>query len=178
MNYNFSTTYDMFSTKELNSISSLRKVGNRLICLLPKNMSPNKSVFENLGFEFKEYDSVTLEATLPEGWTILSSENGLETLLIDEKGRNRGSFFFRGNVLSRTGYMLLVQRYHATYYFINPNKIGPIKVVATDFDGTVIFKAGYCMNSYSNEYEHLLTKAKDFLNKNFPNWKNPINYWD
>ena len=45
------------------------------ICILPSNMTPNKSYYEKLGFKFEPHDQVSYKATLPNGWKIEKSNN-------------------------------------------------------------------------------------------------------
>ena len=76
---------------------------------LPSNMSPDKAYFESLGFIFETVPSDTTEykTTLPEGWTIKSSESGFTAILVDENGNERGEFYFRGSFTFQTGCMWL-----------------------------------------------------------------------
>ena len=124
----------------------------RSLCRLPKDMRPSREAFEALGFKFEDIgDDVLCQATLPEGWT-LKSDGGYWTYLIDEKGRERGSYFYKGAFYDRSGHMVLKQRFHISTQNIDPeNWDSPIRITVVDFDGTVLFDAGQCEKEYSDE---------------------------
>lgn len=149
---------------------------------LPRDMRPSQAAFEALGFTFTDIgDSVLFEATLPEGWST-QEDPGSSILwenLVDDKGRVRGKYCYKGACYDRYGRMSLSCRYHLTYQNTDPdNYDSPINVVVTDADGSVIFNAGQCKEAYSEEYEKLVAKAEEYLKSNYPDWKDVTKYWD
>ena len=151
----------------------------RNLCRLPKEMYPSQAAFEAIGFKFKDIgDDVLFQASLPEGWT-LKSDGGYWTYLIDDIGRNRGSYFYKGAFYDRSGHMSLSKRFHVTYDNINPEDWeSPVKVFVKDADGTILFEAGQCDKKYSEEYDALISQAKHYLNTNYPGWEDASKYWD
>ena len=111
-----------------------RRVSNSII--LPRDMRPSQAAFEALGFTFTDIgDSVLLEATLPEGWSTQETPGSsiLWKNLIDDKGRVRGKYCYKGAFYDRYGHMSLSCRYHLDYQNTDPdNYDSPINVVVTD----------------------------------------------
>lgn len=167
------------ASEGLEAVQNAEQCRARSACRLPKKMRPSKEAFENLGFTFQDIDDdVLYQATLPEGW-ILKSDGGYWTTLIDEKGRNRGSYFYKGAFYDRSGHMSLSQRFQATYDSADPEHWkAPFTVSAKDADGTIIFTAGQCEDAFSQDCDDLMSKAEEYLNTNYPEWKDPTKYWD
>lgn len=167
------------ASEGLEAVQNAEQNRARSACRLPKEMRPNQAVFEALGFTFEDDgDDVLCKATLPDGWK-LKSDGGYWTYLIDEKGRERGSYFYKGAFYDRSGHMSLNQRFHATSEHIDPEDWeSPVNVIVKDADGTILFTAGQCTKTYSDEYDELMAKAKDYLKTNYPEWENPSMYWD
>lgn len=146
--------------------------------MLPRDMQPSMDVYEALGFTFEDVgDDVLYQVSLPEGWT-LKSDGGYWTDLLDEKGRKRGSYFYKGAFWDRNGHMFLVTRYYITYEHIEKNNWqSPIKLYAMDRGGAILFDAGQCDDFYTPEYKELERKAELFLDTNYPEWKDVSKYW-
>ena len=149
---------------------------------LPRNMRPSQAAFEALGFTFTDTgDDVLFEATLPEGWSTQETPGSsiLWENLVDDKGRVRGNYCYKGAFYDRYGHMSLFCRYHSAYQHTDPdNYDSPINVVVTDADGSVIFNAGQCKETDSEEYDKLVAKAEEYLKTNYPEWKDVTKYWD
>lgn len=149
---------------------------------LPRDMKPSRADFEALGFTFTDIgDDVLFEATLPEGWSTQETPGSsiLWENLIDDKGRVRGKYCYKGAFYDRYGHMFLDCRYHIIDQYTDPNDWNsPINVVVTDADGSIIFNAGQCQKAYSKEYDELVAKAKEYLDSNYPEWKDVMKYWD
>lgn len=167
------------ASEGLEAVQNAEQNRARNSCRLPKEMNPSQAAFEAIGFKFKDIgDDVLFQASLPEGWT-LKSDGGYWTDLIDEKGRKRGSYFYKGAFYDRSGHMSLSRRFQATYDHINPEDWeSPVKVFVKDADGTILFEAGQCAKAYSDECDALMSQAKDYLNTNYPGWEDASRYWD
>lgn len=164
------------------TVQKAQQIRAKNSCKLPRNMKPNQAAFEALGFIFTDIgDDVLFKATLPEGWST-EEEPGATILwekLIDDKGRVRGKYYYKGSFYNRSGQMNLFSRYHLTDQFTDPDNFNsPTNVVVTDFDGSIIFNAGQCKRCYSKEYNILVEKAKEYLLSHYPEWKDATKYWD
>lgn len=164
----------------LEAVQNAEQNRARSACRLPIKMYPSKEAFEDLGFTFEDIgDNVLCQATLPDGWKLKADGGGYWTYLIDEKGRERGCYFYKGAFYDRSGHMHLSQRYHVTCDAIDPEKWeGPYTVSVKDADDTILFTAGECEKTYSDEYDELMNQAKEYLRTNYPEWEDPTKYWD
>lgn len=167
------------SSEGLETVEKLEQNRARNNCMLPIEMEPCRETFEALGFTFEDVDDdVLYQATLPEGWAV-KSDGGYWSYLIDEKGRERGSYFYKGAFYDRNGHMSLRQRFSVTSCNIDSdNWESPVKVLVKDIDGTILFDAGQCKKSYTNEYYELVKKAEEYLKANYPDWEDASKYWD
>lgn len=153
--------------------------------MVPKKMGSNKEVLETIGFTFEEVgDDELCKAILPVGWQF-SSEikfNGTTfTTFVDEKGRERG-FFSDTTILYENGNWSskLCPRFNVCWEFTNPKDwSAPVEVFAMDYaNDTIVFAAGQCNELESKEYNELERKVREFLDTNYPDWENPLKYWD
>ncbi len=148
--------------------------------MLPKDMSPRKEVFESLGFVFEDIDdNVLYQATLPDGWK-LESDGGYWTTIIDEKGRNRGSYFYKGAFYDRSGHMKLFRKFFLSNVYADPEDFSsPVTLVVKEIGNeNIVYEAGQCEKSYGDDYFKLEKKAKEWLNTHYPEWEDPTKYWD
>lgn len=166
-------------SEAIETVENIAQNRARNNCMLPKEMHPNKEAFESLGFSFEEVgDDILYQATLPKGWS-LDSNGEYWTTLIDEKGRKRGDYFYKGAFYDRKGHMTLSKRFCISYeHTVSKDLNSPIKVYVMDADATTIFVAGQCKKLYSKEYEELKSKAQDYLNTTYPEHEDPSKYWD
>ena len=148
-------------------------------CMLPKRMDPSKEDFEILGFVFEEVgDEVLYQAKLPEGWTA-KTDGGYWTTFFDQKGRKRGESFYKGAFYDRDGYMVLCCSFSVAHEaIVPPDRKNRIRVFVKDCNEKEIYEAGRCKEIYSDRYFKLVKEAEKYLATNYPEWKDPIEYWD
>ena len=160
------------ASEALEAVQNAEQNRARHACKLPKIMYPNIQAFLALGFKFEDIgDDVLYQATLPDGWTLSSDGN-----ILDSKDRIRGSYYYTGSFYDRGGKMSLNRRFDTTYV-INDDEEMPITVVAVD-RGEIIYTAGKCKNSCCMDHDNLRCKAMEYLNIKFPDWRDPTKYWD
>ena len=147
--------------------------------LLPKEMYPSKESFEASGFTFQEEDDdVLLKTTLPEGWTIRARDDDWSDFF-DQKGRMRGTCYYKDAVCSRFGHMVLATRYRISHNYALPNDYSsPIVITVRDSEGAVLFFAGKYQKDDRELYTRLKKVAEDWLNTQYPGWEDPSKYWD
>lgn len=168
------------ASEGLEAVQNAEQNRARSNCRLPKKMNPSKEAFENLGVTFEDIgDDVLYKATLPDGWKLKGDGGGYWTYIIDEKGRERGSYFYKGAFYDRSGHMNLSHRFRVTCDAADPEKWkGPYTVSVKDADGTIIFTAGKCERTHSQEYNALMNQCTTYLRTNYPEWEDPTKYWD
>lgn len=148
-----------------------------------KNMYPSKEAWESLGFVFLDNPSnnYVYDVKCPEGWIMRKKEYAEIIEIIDEKGRLRGSLIPH----MQGPFMCLRNRYEvcSTYY-----KDEGIEEVyfgnATEklyVAGTIQERPGMSEEESQALYEKLSllrAMAEKYAQDNFPDWKNPLLYWD
>ncbi|MBQ8298504.1 MAG: hypothetical protein IJX99_01290 [Clostridia bacterium] len=183
-----------------NAVAALRfaigrgdDVSESRIIKFAKTMHPSKEAFESLGFEFSESnDSDTFEVKLPEGWRA-SNCIGLGARhyhnIYDEKNRRRVWYLYGVSPFGGAyGCADLLCRY------IIADK--PIDEKECEYDDeaslTVMYIADralqprecclreigiYDEDEWEKE-EELGEQAWKYMSENFPDWRNPLAYWD
>lgn len=154
---------------------------------LPRDLHNNtQEQFESVGFTFGEpgNDPCFRPGTLPKGWT--KQGKGYWTNIYDEKKRIRGEIFYKAHFFEREAFMHLTSRFH-----YKPVDVGPTyNAMAVVDSGTVVFQHAEVVPHKDDEIEawreainpaHAKCEAacKQWLiDHGFPDWKNPLLYWD
>jgi hypothetical protein len=178
-------------------------------CQFPKvgscDSEESKAQFESLGFKFgKEIDKMFIEATLPEGWSIKPTDHYMWSTLLDEKGRERGSIFFKPDFWDRSAFVRLRQRYtaeskidhnwlneHRNEYEDSSDAYNDtlFSALVRDYDETVLWQHGPVIprklgvdwrtgnNGYGLDSE-LKALAVKWLEEHYPNYEDPTAYWN
>lgn len=155
--------------------------------MLPKEMQPEKEVWEELGFKFSEIDDELLyQAILPDGWDVRATEHHMWSEIIDKDENVRGTIFYKASVYDRHAFMSLKQKYEIkekvnsdsdtlkyNFYFGNEKE----KIYSSS-------EIEFSYDDYEERpelYDMLLDSAKEdvknFADKNYPDWNNVKNYW-
>ncbi len=133
---------------------------SRVSVKVPNNFHESKLDFISLGFNITEReDEVLLE--LPVGWKLSEETDEYGThFFVDEKGRKRGSY--SENMFMNYG-VHLYNRY---------NIVIKDMLAVVDYDGRVLktFESGWLRSAWK--------KAQKYLDKNFPEWEDPLMYWE
>lgn len=154
----------------------------------PKDMHPERSVWEELGFKFKNIpdDDLLYEGILPNGWNIQGIGHPMWTEIIDKDNNIRGTMFYKASPYDRKAFMSLNQKYKIeqetsynpnsvvySYYFGNEEE----KLYTSDtvevFDDDFEEKA----NEYNIMLESIKQEVKSFADENYPGWDSVKNYW-
>jgi len=141
---------------------------------------------ESLGFVFGEaVDELFNDVQFPEGWTKTPTEHSMWSDLLDEQGRKRGSIFYKAAFYDRSAHMSLnhkmsyspVYEHHDGYvengiqYFVSDGK-------------DILYETELVMveKKYEGDYWKLDDAASanvvQWLEDNYPDYKNPLAYWD
>jgi hypothetical protein len=94
-------------------IGDMEAAGQRQLIashLLPTDTHRTDAEFEALGFVFGdpvEGDPMFRHATLPGGWTKRGSDHDMWSLVVDERGRERASVFYKAAFYDRSAHMSL-----------------------------------------------------------------------
>ena len=147
--------------------------------MLAIEMKPEKKVWEKLGFSFSEIpgDDVLCKATLPSGWTLRATDHAMWNDIVDTNNNVRASMFYKAAFYDRSAHMNLENRYCINRDYINEDTVE----ISFGSKNEKLFVAGKYSYSDDDAYEKsekCYQLAEDFANKNYPDWKNPLAYWD
>lgn len=141
---------------------------------------------EKWGFKFHgpvEGDGLFQYVTLPDGWKKVETDHAMWSHLVDDKGRKRASIFYKAAFYDRSAHLRLEGRFSLCCDYDRMYKTG--EVVATVKDGEKIVhttKVRVCSGKRDgSDYkitEAATQDARDWLNKNYPEWDNPTKYWE
>lgn len=108
-----------------------------------------------------------VQATLPSGWQATQTEDR-HGLLIDDKGHVRAELFYKGAPHETKGHLRMRHRY-TTFCGRPGNFDWCVWDYATE---TVLFED----SSVSGDEQY--SRAKAWLNEQFPSWEDPSKYWN
>ena len=165
----------------------------------PKKMDGEKEKFEALGFKFgPEIDRLFVQATFPEGWKIVPTSHYMWSDLLDDKGRKRGSIFYKPDFWDQDAFARLNRRYHGRverdYEWREAHEEEyadirdlyqdqPHTGMIVDHDGTVLWSHGPTTAKAEGipwpEFDDAFRKmVDDLLTKRFPDHEDVLAYWD
>jgi len=166
-----------------NSIERSEKQGQTELChseLLPvRFMNGKPEDLEKAGVIFGdkvESDPIFQNVTLPKGWEIRPTKHSMWTELVDDKGRVRASIFYKAAFYDRSTHISLSSRYNYSQYQNNE------KAVARDGDKIIWesepFEFGEDGEPTYDSRDVRGKEAEDWLNENYPDWRDVTAYWE
>lgn len=144
---------------------------------LPKDMSfaNSQETLKQMGITLgAEVDDLFVEAQLPDGWTKRATDHAMWSDLLDEKGRKRAAIFYKAAFYDRNARMSLCLRYRCDCY--EPCDDG-YSTVVTDGGTTIQVIGTREKGDYRLGEEHS-KQAEAWLDSHYPDWKDPLAYWD
>ncbi len=142
-----------------------------------------KDIYDELGIEIVGEDEYTkgYEAILPEGFSLIPNGH-YWTDIVDEKGQKRASFFTKMSPWDNDFFIRANIRYFIGY---DPEKSDDMihrAVIDANtnksvFITTVIPRSDIRENRLAS-YDQVEKEAKDFIESNYPDYKNWKKYWD
>jgi hypothetical protein len=145
---------------------------------LPQNCP--KENLERLGFVFgADEDDIFVNVQFPEGWEKKPTEHSMWTDLLDEKGRKRGSIFYKASFYDRSAKLHFNNRFSFSQdYEVKDGVQYRVK------DGSdIIFTTDKIeCEEYSDTYWAADDNLKDiclaYLKEHYPIWEDETKYWD
>lgn len=150
-----------------------------------------KQQYEKMGIKvIEECDDLFFTVELPEGWEIKATDHSMWNNVVDDKGRKRISFFYKGSFYDRDAFSNFECRYS---FKISPfddyksdvsyqeRKFKPWKLFITDC-GKKIKELKEMVATTDKEYykidDVLREIAVKYLDGNYPEWRDINAYWD
>lgn len=137
-----------------------------------------KDELEKLGFVFGDpVDDIFVSVQIPEGWTKKPSDHSMWSYLLDDKGRQRASIFYKAAFYDRNAHMKLDRRFS---FRMNYDLEDKMQYQVFDSD-KVIFSTDPINrpNPYDWDIDDSQEAiAKNWLAEKYPDWENVSAYWD
>lgn len=202
----------------IHSIQMPTKVNDLILKEESSNKPSNKthhtalSIYKKLGFKFitgskgeivthSKNDDLFIDVVLPEGWKKEYTNHSMWSRIIDDKGRERMTVFYKASFYDREAFINLNRRYRLntevddfrpTMDTYEKEALTVNWGVVKDQDNQVIFKTAG--RSYKKRYtkkihykwwsereaflKTLLNEAEAWLNEHYPNHRDHFAYWD
>lgn len=149
-----------------------------------------RAELEKLGFKFGEpIDDLFIAVTLPAGWSKKATGHSMWSDLLDEKGRKRGSIFYKAAFYDRSAHMHLEKRYTINSQYLNADgkehdyrsaesPANTRYVVRDNATGKAIHESAAVKYRAWDEQEAQGKATGDWLKENYPQADDPTAYWD
>lgn len=159
------------------------------VCVpLPKEMlhGCDREKLEQMGIKFgADVDDLFVTVQLPEGWKKKATDHAMWSDLLDDNGRKRAAIFYKAAFYDRRAHISLCRRYGVSGYEPCDNegnaaehgKNSHMKTVVKDGDAA-LHVVGIREDSDYKTGEAHGKEAGDWLTAHFPNWQNPLAYWE
>ena len=134
-------------------------------------------------------DDLFVRVTLPEGWIRKADDHSMWSGIYDEKGRRRINVFYKAAFYDRNAHLELNRRFGIELYVscdadgnVTNNRDSDYYLTAITDCGQVAHKIGVRLDNdskdnYTTNTLHY-TQAREWLNENYPEWLDPLKYWD
>ena len=153
--------------------------------MINEQVLPKESPIEMLallGFVFGEDDDdIFVKVKFPDGWIKKATGHSMHTDLLDDKGRKRGGIFYKAAFYDRSANMSLSRRYSVQRNYDGDDSAVQFQVKDCD---TVIFETNpvdlseFKGMEFYNKSDIEEEIAKVWLLEKYPDYGNPMSYWD
>lgn len=139
---------------------------------------PLRSQFEGLGFLFEDpVDDLFVAVSFPRGWSKRATAHSMWSDLLDDRGRKRASLFYKAAFYDRKAHTRLTTRYlPCTDFSAHPSTLNKYSI--KDHDGTVLSEIGDAQDTDYPAQRAMEQKCLEEIMKRFPEWQDPLAYWD
>lgn len=142
-----------------------------------------KAILKAAGVKFLgslKGDKMFQYVELPQGWQKVATDHSMWSKLVDDKGRERASIFYKAAFYDRSARMSLSCRYGVSldYDRFYKENVG----VANVMDGGKVIHTTEPLPADSEKRYEVRDRTREvaieWLDRNHPDWRNPGAYWD
>lgn len=163
--------------------------------VLPKRCNDCwRGQLEQIGIVFGEdFDDLFVNVELPEGWSKISTDHAMWSKLVDDRGRERASIFYKAAFYDRDAHINITRRFSARWEPVGGysgesyQKPDAWYGVVKDC-GKIVWQTDETVDAEPEEREQYLVwgdsrqelaeQARNWLDENYPDWQDPLAYWD
>lgn len=179
---------------EVQEATGQTEINEKNLLPIQEGMSGNsKENLEMMGVKvISESDDLFYNVELPDGWKMEPSDHSMWSYLLDDKGRERASIFYKAAFYDRNAHISFTPRFKTNYvsdnggspkYDYQKRKEGKWKGIVTD-GGKIVFETESKViwngddESYWDGQKKLEQEAKDWLIERYPNYHDKFEYWE
>lgn len=178
---------DPFAIENQEAQGQVELIGSQQLprkCNSPRGVNASEQ-YHKMGIKVltsSKGDDLFMGVTLPKGWSKEATGHSMWNNLIDDKGRIRATFFYKAAFYDRESFINFKTRYHYEPDYSKDGVYSWIVVDSAD-KNKVIFSSGEINNNvkepdYFKNKDLLHKKCVEFLENNFPDYKDINAYWD
>lgn len=156
---------------------------------LPKEcLYCTREQLEEMGIIFgDDADDLFVNVQLPEGWKKVATAPARGSYLVDEQGRKRASIFYKAALYDRRAHISLARRFSfrdqpvGGYDSDYDKKTCERVCVVTDCDMAIWTSEKMAPSAeieWFNLSQHVVSLGVVYLDEHYPDWKDPLAYWD
>jgi hypothetical protein len=152
---------------------------------LPVDMGEDDhQILKQCGVKFNglvEGDEIFENVELPDGWSVVESDNPEWFSLDDDNGNSRAVIYYSTSYYKRYAWLRVSRRFAVVPDYAFEDENPEARVCVTDYGVTVFTTMAYSYDSSSREQyevakESAQKEASTWLEENYPHWKNHLAY--
>ncbi len=144
-----------------------------------------KAILEAAGVKFLgivEGDEMFQYVEFPLGWKKVATDHSMWSKLVDDKGRARASIFYKAAFYDRSAHMSLSMRFGVQEDYDRQDTEGVAVAHVTDCGKVIHTTEPIQLPADAREKFEIADQANKaagaWLDRNYPEWRNPGAYWD
>jgi hypothetical protein len=159
---------------------------------LPKDCdAETRKTLESAGVIFGDpVDDLFVRVMLPTGWHKEATNHAMHNKLLDEKSRVRATIFYKAAFYDRSANIHICRRFRPSHEpeggwekYDNCAAESAWVAAVRDSNDILIWKSEPVTMNKDARYRSALsdkqyTQADAWLTENYPDWRNPLAYWD
>lgn len=122
-----------------------------------------------------DVDDLFVRVQLPAGWRVEPTEHSMWSKLLDERGRERASMFYKAAFHDRAAHISLSRYVRVTRRYYDAERETDAAVVTAD--GAVPFETPRVPQDHFGEIDQIEAAAQAWIGFNYPDHENPLAYW-
>ena len=128
-------------------------------------------------------DDLFVEVILPPGWQKIPTDHSMWSKLVDDQGRERASIFYKAAFYDRDAFISTTRRFSYRTEILDDDhwKTSARRCIVTDCAATIWASPPMEPSEdvpWFHLSEHLDPQGAAWLEENYPDWRDPLAYWD
>lgn len=121
-----------------------------------------------------DVDDLFVRVQLPAGWKVEPTDHSMWSKLLDDRGRERASMFYKAAFYDRDAHISLSRSIRVTRRYYDEETDAAV-VSAT---GAALFESPRVPQDHFGEIDQIEAMAAAWADEHYPDHRNPLAYWD